>query len=92
LFKIPDGAFSKGVIKAENRSLNRKLNTLFKKFVFCIGAKNTSLYTESTARIGVFKPTTYLACRYYMVEKTTGRIYQHSEAQAKSGGLTHTYV
>ncbi|AWY00479.1 carboxylate--amine ligase [Marinomonas primoryensis] len=83
--KIPDGAFSKGVIKAENReALTASLNTLFKKSSLLLVQEY--LYTEFDWRIGVLNNKPIFACRYYMV-KDHWQIYQHSESSSESGGF-----
>lgn len=83
--KIPDGAFSKGVIKAENReALTESLNTLFKKSSLLLVQEY--LYTEFDWRIGILNNKPIFACRYYMV-KNHWQIYQHTGSKSQSGGF-----
>ncbi|MBU1295007.1 MAG: RimK family alpha-L-glutamate ligase, partial [Gammaproteobacteria bacterium] len=78
-------AFSKGVIKAENReALTESLNTLFKKSSLLLVQEY--LYTEFDWRIGVLNNKPIFACRYYMV-KNHWQIYQHTDNKSQSGGF-----
>ncbi|MFM2484305.1 RimK family protein [Celerinatantimonas yamalensis] len=83
--KIPDGSFSKGVIKAENRDeLRTSLTSLFKKSSLLLVQEY--LYTEFDWRIGILNNKPIFACRYYMV-KNHWQIYKHTETDSKSGGF-----
>lgn len=84
--KIPDGAFSKGVIKAQDRtSLSECLKLLFKKSSLLLVQEY--LYTEFDWRIGILNNKAIYACRYYMV-KDHWQIYQHGEQGSDSGGFS----
>ncbi|MCZ2720712.1 RimK family protein [Marinomonas sp. 15G1-11] len=83
--KIPDGAFSKGVIKAKDRTeLTNSLNDLFKKSSLLLVQEY--LYTEFDWRIGILNNKPLFACRYYMV-KNHWQIYHHSATKSESGGF-----
>ena len=83
--KIPDGAFSRGVIKAKDRaSLTESLHTLFKKSSLLLVQEY--LYTEFDWRIGMLNNKPIYACRYFMV-KDHWQIYQHNENSSDSGGF-----
>ncbi|TPE46498.1 RimK family protein [Maribrevibacterium harenarium] len=83
--KIPDGAFSKGVVKAQDTAeLQACLDDLFKKSSLLLVQEY--LYTEFDWRIGVLNNRPIYACRYYMV-KNHWQIYQHSESKSQSGGF-----
>jgi len=79
ILKIPDGAFSVGVHKIDNRKDFLKTTAkLFKKSSFIIA--QAFCYTEYDWRVGVLGGHPIYACRYYMV-KDHWAIYKH-EAQA----------
>lgn len=82
--KIPDGAFSRGVIRAEDeKGLNAALKTLFKQSALVLAQEY--FYTEYDWRIGVLGGRAIFACKYYMV-KGHWQIYQHgAEKQVDSG-------
>jgi len=65
VLKIPDGSFSRGVFKAENRAeLLRIAGRLFKDSDLILAQE--FLYTEYDWRIGVLSRQPIYACRYYM--------------------------
>ncbi|WP_067098911.1 RimK family protein [Marinomonas atlantica] len=85
VIKIPDGAFSKGVLKAQNRDeLSQCLDELFKKSSLLLVQEY--LYTEFDWRIGILNNKPIFACRYYMV-KNHWQIYQHGESKSESGAF-----
>lgn len=82
--KIPDGAFSKGVLRAENdKQLREALKTLFKQSALVLAQEY--FYTEYDWRIGVLGGRAIFACKYYMV-KGHWQIYQHGEAKQVDSG------
>lgn len=84
VMKIPDGAFSQGVIKVKNREeLEVSLKDLFRKSKLLLVQE--FLYTDYDWRIGVLNNQPLFACRYYMV-KNHWQIYQHGK-KTKSGGF-----
>jgi len=85
VIKIPDGAFSRGIVKAGNREeLEEKTRELFQKTALLLAQE--FLYTDFDWRIGVFNNKAIYACRYYMV-KNHWQIYRHGGAKVDSGGF-----
>ncbi|MCK9469829.1 MAG: RimK family protein [Porticoccaceae bacterium] len=85
VIKIPDGAFSRGVVKVANRSeLEEKTRELFQKTALLLAQE--FLYTDFDWRIGVFNNKAIYACRYYMV-KNHWQIYRHGSSKVDSGGF-----
>ncbi|WP_339805734.1 RimK family protein, partial [uncultured Marinobacter sp.] len=82
--KIPDGAFSKGVLRAENdKELKDALKSLFKQSALVLAQEY--FYTEYDWRIGVLGGRAIFACKYFMV-KGHWQIYQHGEAKQVDSG------
>lgn len=88
IMKIPDGAFSVGVHKIDEKKDFMKIATkLFKKSSFII--TQAFCYTEYDWRIGVLGGHPIYACRYYMV-KDHWAIYKHegsTDFESSSGGF-----
>jgi glutathione synthase/RimK-type ligase-like ATP-grasp enzyme len=83
VIKIPDGAFSRGVVKVGNREeLEAKTAELFEKTSLLLAQE--FLYTDFDWRIGVFNHKPIYACRYYMV-KNHWQIYHHGTSKTSSG-------
>ena len=83
VIKIPDGSFSRGIVKVNNRQeLNLKVEELFQKSALLLAQE--FLYTEFVWRIGIFNNRALYACRYYMV-KNHWQIYHHHESRIDSG-------
>ncbi len=83
VIKIPDGSFSKGIVKVNNRQeLEVKVAELFEKSALLLAQE--FLYTDYDWRIGVFNNKALYACRYYMV-KNHWQIYKHGEKRTDSG-------
>jgi glutathione synthase/RimK-type ligase-like ATP-grasp enzyme len=83
VIKIPDGSFSKGIVKVETRQeLDQKVSELFKQSALLLAQE--FLYTDYDWRIGVFNNKALYACRYYMV-KNHWQIYRHGEKRIDSG-------
>ncbi|WP_152207119.1 RimK family protein [Marinobacter changyiensis] len=86
--KIPDGAFSKGVLRAEDeKGLKDALKTLFKQSALVLAQEY--FYTEYDWRIGVLGGRAIFACKYFMV-KGHWQIYQHGENQEVDSGSFDT--
>ena len=83
--KIPDGSFSRGVVKAETaEQLRQATSDLFRRSALLIAQEY--LYTEYDWRIGVLRNQPLYACRYFM-SRGHWQIYKHSAKGAvKSGG------
>lgn len=85
VIKIPDGAFSRGVTKAEDeKSLRAGLKELFKQSALVLAQEY--LYTDYDWRIGVLGGRAIYACKYFMVQGHW-QIYQHGGAEVDSGGF-----
>jgi glutathione synthase/RimK-type ligase-like ATP-grasp enzyme len=83
VIKIPDGAFSRGVIRADDEaSLRTGLKNLFRQSALVLAQEY--LYTDYDWRIGVLGGRAIYACKYFMV-KGHWQIYQHGGAQVDSG-------
>ncbi|EIC28314.1 RimK family protein [Methylomicrobium album] len=83
VIKIPDGSFSRGIVKVNNRQeLEQKLPELFQKSALLLAQE--FLYTDFDWRIGVFNNQPLYACRYYMV-KNHWQIYRHGGSRTDSG-------
>lgn len=83
VIKIPDGSFSRGIVKVNNRKeLNLKVAELFQQSALLLAQE--FLYTDFDWRIGVFNNKALYACRYYMV-KDHWQIYRHGSSKTDSG-------
>ena len=81
--KIPDGSFSRGVVKAHDRKeLEACLKQLFRKSSLLLAQE--FFYTDFDWRIGIFNNRPLYACRYYMV-KNHWQIYRHGGSRTASG-------
>lgn len=85
VLKIPDGAFSRGVVKAETPlQLQAEAERLFADSALLLAQEY--MYTDYDWRIGVLNHRPIYACRYYMVKKHW-QIYKHDGANSASGGF-----
>ncbi len=85
ILKIPNGSFSKGVYKVENRGqLKDKLSQLFKQSSLILA--QAYLFTEFDWRIGVLNNKPLYANRYYMA-KDHWQIYDHGKDGTLSGAF-----
>ncbi len=85
VIKIPDGSFSRGIVKVKNRDeLKTNLKTLFQKSALVLAQE--FFYTDFDWRIGIFNNRPLYACRYYMV-KDHWQIYNHGANRVDSGGF-----
>ena len=83
VLKIPDGSFSRGVVKVDDRqALQSAVNSLMKKSALILAQE--FMYTDYDWRIGVLNNRPIFACRYYMV-KDHWQIYQHGGDETASG-------
>lgn len=89
VLKIPDGSFSRGIIKVQDFSeLEKGVRELMKKSALLIAQE--FLYTQYDWRIGVLNNKPLYACRYYMV-RNHWQIYQHGKpGQAARSGAFDT--
>ncbi|MBB3190869.1 RimK family protein [Halomonas cerina] len=86
VLKIPDGAFSRGVVKIASReTLVREAERLFASSALLL--LQEWLPTEFDWRIGVLDGQVLFASRYYMA-RGHWQIYDHSGGRVKSGAFT----
>jgi glutathione synthase/RimK-type ligase-like ATP-grasp enzyme len=86
VLKIPDGSFSRGVVKVENEeALAQAASGLFQHSALLLAQEY--VYTEFDWRIGVLNHEPLYACKYYM-SRGHWQIYNHgAKGTAKSGGF-----
>ncbi len=86
ILKIPDGSFSRGVVKVNSMSeLQEQAAKLFRQSSLLLAQE--FLYTDFDWRIGILNNKPLYACRYYMV-KSHWQIYRHDNNNStKSGGF-----
>jgi glutathione synthase/RimK-type ligase-like ATP-grasp enzyme len=86
VLKIPDGSFSRGVVKVETReALEKAAGELFSHSALLIAQEY--VYTEFDWRIGVLNHEALYACQYFM-SRGHWQIYNHgAKGTAKSGGF-----
>ena len=83
VLKIPDGSFSRGVVKAESRDeLEAHAQTLFGESELILAQE--FLYTAYDWRIGVLDRQPLYACRYFMYGKHW-QIYNHAKGSDSAG-------
>jgi glutathione synthase/RimK-type ligase-like ATP-grasp enzyme len=88
VLKIPDGCFSKGVIKVQNaQEMLEAASTLFEHSVLLLAQEY--LYTEYDWRIGVLNRKPIFACQYFM-SKGHWQIYNHKATAADINGECRT--
>ena len=86
VLKIPDGSFSRGVVKVETvETLEKSAAELFQSTALVIAQE--FLYTEYDWRVGVLNHEPLYACQYFM-SRGHWQIYNHgAKGTAKSGGF-----
>lgn len=85
VLKVPDGAFSRGVVKVEDwDGLVAESERLLDKSALLLAQE--FMYTDYDWRIGVLDGKPLYACRYYMV-RNHWQIYKHSSSKSQSGGF-----
>jgi glutathione synthase/RimK-type ligase-like ATP-grasp enzyme len=85
VLKIPDGSFSRGVFKADNRTeLLRIAGRLFKDSDLILAQE--FLYTEYDWRIGVLSRRPIYACRYYMSRRHWQIVNHNVKGAPRAGG------
>jgi glutathione synthase/RimK-type ligase-like ATP-grasp enzyme len=84
VLKMPEGSFSLGVYKVENRQqLKTRLAELFADSALVLAQE--FLYTEYDWRIGVLNNRAIYACKYHMA-KGHWQIYNHGSKRNITGG------
>ncbi len=87
VLKIPDGSFSRGVVKVNSvEELHYHAEELMKKSALLIAQE--FLYTDYDWRIGILNNEPLFACRYYMV-RDHWQIYRHDKNKTNSGSSDH---
>jgi glutathione synthase/RimK-type ligase-like ATP-grasp enzyme len=85
VIKIPDGSFSRGIVKVNNRQeLEQGVAELFEQSALLLAQE--FLYTDFDWRIGIFNNKALYACRYFMV-KNHWQIYRHGSSRTDSGSF-----
>jgi glutathione synthase/RimK-type ligase-like ATP-grasp enzyme len=86
VLKIPDGSFSRGVVKVEDEvALTAAASGLFQHSALLLAQEY--VYTEFDWRVGVLNNEALYACKYYM-SRGHWQIYNHgAKGTAKSGGF-----
>ena len=86
VLKIPDGSFSRGVVKVESaQALEKAAGELFQHSALLLAQEY--LYTEFDWRMGVLNHEALYACQYFM-SRGHWQIYNHgAKGTAKSGGF-----
>ena len=86
VLKIPDGSFSRGVVKVESdEALEQAAGTLFQHSALLLAQEY--LYTRFDWRIGVLNRQPLYACKYFM-SRGHWQIYNHgAKGTDKSGGF-----
>jgi glutathione synthase/RimK-type ligase-like ATP-grasp enzyme len=87
VLKIPDGSFSRGIVKVEDlETLRKSADELFQQTSLILAQEFVP--TEFDWRIGVLDGEPLYACQYYM-SRGHWQIYNHSarQGQQRSGGF-----
>lgn len=85
ILKMPEGSFSRGVYKVNNRiELGERLEELFQETALVLAQE--FMYTDYDWRIGVLNGKALYACKYFMV-RNHWQIYNHAKKRAQSGGF-----
>ncbi|WP_031435196.1 RimK family protein [Methylomarinum vadi] len=87
VLKIPDGSFSRGVVKVQNRAeLEKQCRSLFQDSAILLCQEY--VVTDYDWRIGFLNNKPIYACQYFMA-RGHWQIYNHgSDGKTKSGGFT----
>lgn len=86
VIKIPDGSFSRGIVKVNNRAeLEQKVAELFEQSALLLAQE--FVYTDFDWRIGILNHKALFACRYFMV-KNHWQIYRHGTHRVDSGNFS----
>src|SRR5690606_20281478 len=83
VLKIPDGSFSRGVLRVEKaEDFQAKADQLLKQSALLLVQEY--LYTDFDWRIGILNHKAIFACRYYMA-KNHWQIYNHASGKTVAG-------
>jgi glutathione synthase/RimK-type ligase-like ATP-grasp enzyme len=87
VLKIPDGSFSRGVEKANNREeLESIARSLFEQSELILAQE--FLYTEYDWRIGILNGRPLFACQYFMSKKNWKIVEHKADGKFVEGGFT----
>ncbi len=90
ILKIPDGSFSRGVVKAETEEqLQNHCQEFFKRSDYIVAQE--FMPTEYDWRIGVFNGRALFACKYFMT-RNHWQIYNHGKEGRAASGAHKTYA
>jgi glutathione synthase/RimK-type ligase-like ATP-grasp enzyme len=86
VIKIPDGSFSRGVVKVEDeQALKQSLDELFKQSALVLAQAYS--FTDYDWRIGMLNKKPIFSCQYFMT-RGHWQIYKHSDSgRVVSGGF-----
>src|SRR5690606_11348347 len=85
ILKIPDGSFSRGMVKAEDRAaLDNGVAELLKHSALLLAQE--FVYTDFDWRIGVLNGKPLYACKYFMA-RDHWQIYDHANTADPSGSF-----
>lgn len=88
VLKIPDGSFSRGVVKVENEAaLDKASGELFQHSALLLAQEY--VYTEFDWRIGMLNGEPLYACKYFM-SRGHWQIYNHGAKGASKTGESET--
>jgi glutathione synthase/RimK-type ligase-like ATP-grasp enzyme len=90
ILKIPDGCFSRGVVKAETLDqLQQHCQEFFKRSDYIVAQE--FMPTEFDWRIGVFNGRALFACQYFMT-RNHWQIYNHGKQGRAATGSHKTFA
>lgn len=86
VIKIPDGSFSRGIVKVEDeQTLKKSLDDLFKQSALVLAQAYT--FTDYDWRVGMLNKKPVFTCQYFM-SRGHWQIYKHSASgKVISGGF-----
>lgn len=88
VLKIPDGSFSRGILKVENEEqLHRAADELFRQSALLLAQE--FFYTDFDWRIGILNGKPLYACQYFMA-RNHWQIYNHEQGGRVASGAFKT--
>lgn len=86
VLKIPDGSFSRGVFKVEDRAqLQEVTRKLFKRSAVILAQE--FMYTEYDWRVGVLGRKPIFVSQYFMSRKHWQIVHHHKDGRVEEGGF-----
>ncbi|APZ42291.1 RimK family protein [Acidihalobacter ferrooxydans] len=86
VLKIPDGSFSRGVVKAENPAELKKVSAQFFRDSDLILAQEF-MYTDFDWRVGILNRKPLFVCQYFMSKKHWQIVNHATKGAPQSGGF-----